>query len=164
MRTRTWARLAIGVLVIGGTFATLWAIYQPSVDTTPPEPPAPPIVRLRDARAVVLLYGAAQAPRLRAVIRCRGNQRSASGFWARRPVRACDALASTRGALLAGPGCRRTQPDRVRLHVVGAFGPHRFDRRQQRGGCPDPEGWLAVNALASPVLVPEREAEEARSE
>jgi hypothetical protein len=31
------------------------------------------------------------------------------------------------------------------------------DHRAQHGGCPDEGGWLAVNALALPVLPPEQE-------
>ena len=73
---------------------------------------------------------------------------------------ACDALVSTRTALLAGPGCARLGPGQVGIAAWGRFGASRFAHRAVRGGCPDPEGWLAVDALASPVFVPDRELED----
>jgi hypothetical protein len=112
---------------------------------------------------VVLLQTAGSTARRRATISCDGARRTASGFWRRDPAEACDALASTRGALLSGAGCRRLSPDRARMHVTGAFGERRFDLRQQDGGCPSPDGWLAVNALAAPVLVPKRKATDAKT-
>jgi hypothetical protein len=158
LRPRTWAKLTVGVLVIGGTFALLWAAFRPSVDSTvevrpPPRPPP-----LHGTHAVVLLRRAGSQRLFRATIACDGARRSARGFWAATPGVACDALASTRSALLAGPGCRRTLPTRDRLHVLGAFGPRRFDHRQQLGGCPDPRDWLAVDALGTPVFAPQRQA------
>jgi hypothetical protein len=162
MNARTWGKVAFGVVVIGGTLAGLWAVFSPSfpsVEKQSGRPAAVPV--LRDARAAVVL-SAARSPRTwRAVIVCDGRRRSATGFWARRPAAACDALAATRGALLAGAGCRRTPPGRWRLHVTGSFGGRRVDHRAQHGGCPDPDGWLAVNALVQPVLPPEQELTEA---
>jgi hypothetical protein len=158
MNARTWGKVTFGVVVIGGTLAGLWAEFRPSVpgvETQASRPAAVPV--LRDAHAVVVLT-AARSPRTwRAVIACNGRRRSATGFWARRPAEACDALAATRGALLAGPGCRRTLPGHWQLHVTGSFGERRVDHRAQHGGCPDDDGWLAVNALVLPVLPPEQE-------
>jgi hypothetical protein len=45
--------------------------------------------------------------------------------------------------------------------VTGSFGGRRVDHLAQHGGCPDPDGWLAVNALVLPVLPPEQELTEA---
>jgi hypothetical protein len=84
MGAQTAVKVAIGVLVIGGTFAALWAVYRPSLPTTTPVEPRPRVPLLHDAYADV----------------------------------------------------------------------------QQQGGCPDIDGWLAVNALAKPVLVPEQELTE----
>jgi hypothetical protein len=156
-----WGRLALGLLVIGGTFVALWAIYRPSVSPTEPAVQPPPAVTLHAARAVVRLMPGGSTRAQGAVIACNGRRRTSTGFWAGAPIRACNALASARGALLAGLGCPHTSPDLTRLHVTGAFGPRRFDLHQQRGGCPDPDGWLAVNVLASPVLVPDRKATDA---
>ena len=36
-----------------------------------------------------------------------------------------------------------------------------MDHRAQHGGCPDPDGWLAVNVLVLPVLPPEQEVTDA---
>src|SRR4051812_18777723 len=106
MNARTWGKVTFGVVVIGGTLAGLWAVFRPSsagVETRASRSAAVPV--LRDARAAVVL-SAAHSPRIwRAVIVCDGRHRAATGFWARRPAVACDALAATRGALLAGPGC-----------------------------------------------------------
>jgi hypothetical protein len=160
IKPRTWAKLTIGVLTIGGIVAVLWALYDPEpLKPVAPEPtPAP--ARLHAARATVVVSGAAAG---RASIRCDGERRSASGFWAGDAVRACDALAATRGALLSGPGCRRRDPGRVQVRIVGSVEGRRFDHAQQRGGCPDPDGWLAVDVLASPVLAPDSEADEGGS-
>jgi hypothetical protein len=161
MRPRTWGKLTAGVLIIGGTLVGLWAAFRPAVDpVVPVRPPARPPL-LAATRAVVLLQPASSSRSERATISCNGLRRTASGFWRRNPAEACDALASTRTALLRGPGCRRLSPNRVRLRITGAFGSRRFDHRQQDGGCPEPDGWLAVNALAAPVLVPERKATDA---
>jgi hypothetical protein len=35
------------------------------------------------------------------------------------------------------------------------------DHRAQHGGCPDPDGWLAVNALVLPILPPAQKLTEA---
>ncbi len=158
MSPRTWGKVTFGLLVIGGTLGGLWAAFRPSlpgVETEASRPAAVPA--LRDARAAVVLSAAGSPRTWRAVIACDGRRRSATGFWARRPAAACDALAATRGALLAGAGCRRTPPGRWRLHVTGSFGGRRVDHRAQHGGCPDADGWLAVNALVLPVLPPEQE-------
>jgi hypothetical protein len=142
--------------VIGGTLGALWAIYRPSVRTTTEVSRTPPPPLPRDAHAVLRLDGPSLGPgERRATIDCDRRAR-ATGFWAARPTEACDALASTRAGLLAGPGCRRTSSARVRLDVRGTFGRRRFTHVQQEGGCPDPDGWLAVNALADPVLAPQR--------
>jgi hypothetical protein len=45
--------------------------------------------------------------------------------------------------------------------VTGAFGGRRVDHRAQHGGCPDPDGWLAVNALVLPILPPAQKLTEA---
>ena len=68
------------------------------------------------------------------------------------PATACDALASTRGALLSGPGCPRAGRRYVGITATGSFGGRDFAHRAVRGGCPDPDGWLAVNVLGLPVL------------
>ncbi|MEA2381642.1 MAG: hypothetical protein QOH72_1613 [Solirubrobacteraceae bacterium] len=161
LRPSTWGKLCLGVLVIGGTLVGLWAAFRPSIDPTvavkpPPEPPA-----LHNARADVILNRAGSASQSRAAIACNGADRRATGFWARDPGGACDALASTRGALLAGPGCARPRRRYDRMRVVGSFAGRRFVHRAQRGPCPDVQGWLAVNALSLPVLEPEREATDA---
>jgi hypothetical protein len=158
LRPRTWAKLTIGVLVIGGILTVLWAVYDPSpLEPVRPRPTAT-AAPLRAARAGVAVVDGSGRLR-RAAIRCDGDRRSASGFWAGRPGPACDALASARSALLSGPGCRSRQPGHARLRATGAFGSRTFDHSQQRGGCPDPDGWLAVNVLASPVVPPDREAD-----
>jgi hypothetical protein len=163
MRPRTWGKLTAGVLVIGFTLVGLWAAFRPSVDPAVPPKPRPRPPALTATRAVVLLQPAGSGTGHRATISCDGARRVASGFWRRDPAEACDALASTRGALLAGAGCRRLSSRRARLHVTGRFGSRAFDLRQQDGGCPDPDGWLAVNALAAPILVPQRKAADAGS-
>ncbi|MEA2284089.1 MAG: hypothetical protein QOJ21_132 [Solirubrobacteraceae bacterium] len=163
LRPRTWGKVTAGVVVIGGTLAGLWAAFRPSVDPVVEPKPRPRPPALTATRAVVLLQPAGSAGSRRATISCDGPRRAASGFWGRRPAEACDALASTRAGLLAGSGCRRLSRNRDRLHVSGAFGSRRFDVRQQSGGCPDPDGWLAVDALAAPVLVPQRKAADAGS-
>jgi hypothetical protein len=158
MHLVTWARAGAGLLIIGGTILILWLIYQPTIDDTVTPPPPPRLPPLHQARADVLLVVAGRGGPHRATISCNDGRWSATGFWAPKPREACDALASTRGALLAGPGCHRLARDRTRLEVSGGFGPRRFVHRAQFGGCPDPDQWLAVNALARPVLVPEQKA------
>jgi hypothetical protein len=157
LRARTWGKIAFGVLVIGGTMATLWAIYRPDVAPVVEtrKPPAVPVLYRTSATVTLLPPGS--APSRRATIRCDGRTRSATGFWAKTPAEACDALASTRPALLASAGCASTRTDRLRMHVTGAFGPRRVDHVAQQGGCPDPREWLSVNALASAVRPPEQQ-------
>jgi hypothetical protein len=156
MQLLTWARAGVGLLIIGGVVLTLWLIYQPMVNdvVTPPPPPEPP--PLHQARADVVLSRPGRSARRRATIACDGERWAASGFWSGRSREACDALASTRGALLSGRGCARMAAARTRLRVVGAFGPRHFEYRAQEGGCPDPDQWLAVDALARPILVPQQ--------
>jgi hypothetical protein len=148
-----------GTVVIGGVLAGLWLIFG----TRTPEPAGderPAVPRLADTRAVVRVRDGARTQR--ASISCDGSRRSATGFWARDPAGACDALASTRGALLSGPGCPRIGRRQVGLSATGSFGARRFAHRALRDGCPDLEGWLDVNVLASPVLEPAQELERAR--
>jgi len=157
LRPSTWGKLCLGVLVIGGTMVGLWAAFRPSVDPTVPPAPRPHAPALRDAQAVVVVRRSGAAGERRAVIACDGARHRAAGFWARDPRGACDALASTRGALLAGPGCAR--PGRfTSIRVAGAFAGRRFVHRAARAPCPDLQGWLAVNALAMPVLPPDSAA------
>jgi hypothetical protein len=161
MGRRSWVRVATGVLVIGGVIGGLWLHYRPQVRPVggAPEPPVP---RLQDARAQLEVSGPGhRGSQRRAGIACDGDRRSASGFWAGKPGLACDALASTRAALLSSPGCTTTESDRLRLVVRGRFGDRRFRHRSQRGGCESPDEWLAVNALVIPVEIPERELEPA---
>lgn len=158
MNARAWGKLTLGVVLIGGILAGLWAMYGPRT-AGPPNEPRPPLPRLADARAIVRVREGSGTRR--AFISCQGDRRRASGFWGAAPAEACDALASTRTALLAGPGCPRLAPGQVGIAARGRFGARRFAHRAVRGGCPDPEGWLAVNALASPVIVPDRELEPA---
>ena len=161
MGTQTAVKAAIGVLVIGGTFAALWAVYRPSLPTTTPVEPPRRVPLLHDAYAVIRLEGGTiDSHRRRATVTCVGRRRRATGFWAASPAEACDALASTRTALLSGRRCRRVSAGRVRLIARGAFGRRRFDHVQQQGGCPVIDGWLAVNVLAKPVLVPQQELTE----
>ena len=158
MNTRAWAKLTLGVVLIGGTLVGLWARYGPRADA-PPDTPRAPLPRLDDARAIVRVHD--HSDTRRAVISCHGDRTRASGFWGASPGEACDALASTRTALLAGPGCPRLEPGQVGIAARGRFGARRFAHRAVRGGCPDPEAWLAVDALASPVVGPDRELEPA---
>jgi hypothetical protein len=44
------------------------------------------------------------------------------------------------------------------MRVAGAFAGRRFVHRAARAPCPDLQGWLAVNALAMPVLPADRAA------
>jgi hypothetical protein len=162
LRPQTYGKLLIGLLVIGGTLVTLWAIYRPSAPTTVRVSPSPAPPPLHRARALVLVELARSDTVRRAEIRCHGRRKEATGFWAKDPAGACGALVATKGALLGGQRCGRLDRNEARLHATGAIGDRRFDVRQQRGGCPDPHGWLAVNALASPVLRPESELDEAR--
>jgi hypothetical protein len=154
-------KVAVGALIIGGVIASLWAAYRPLLPSesivTPRPTPAPP--RLYDSRAVVAVRQAGSDVALWAVITCDGRRRSAGGYWKRDPRRACDALAATRGALLGAQGCSSSRTWRVRVRVTGRFGGRRFDHRAQRGGCPDDEGWLAVNVLATPVVPPDQAVE-----
>jgi hypothetical protein len=149
------------VLAIGGILAFLWIEFGPrgaggTVAATPT--PRPPV--LHDARANVTVWQAGSGRAERATIRCNGARRSATGFWSTDPAEACDALASVRGALVAGPGCRRPLRTQVRLHAVGRFGTQAFDHSAQRASCPDAQAWLSVNALAVPVLPPDQELDQ----
>ena len=164
LRPATWARACIGVLVIGGTLVGLWAAFRPTVDPRVPVVPPPRTPALRDARAVVVLTRSAEVARRgegrrhRASIVCRGARRHAGGFWAHDPRGACDALASTRGALLAGPGCAHPRRGSTWMLAVGSFAGRRFVHRAARAGCPGLGPWLAVEALAMPLLHPDRAA------
>ena len=153
-----WGRVALGLLLIGGPIAILYAIFQPSV----PKPAEPAkraaAPRLTDSHAVVVLRQAGSERRHRASIACDGARMTASGFWAHDPRGACDALASTRTVLLATPGCDRPFRKGVRLQVQGAFGTRSFTHRVERDVCPSDEPWLGVNALALPVLRPDQKA------
>ena len=156
----TTTRAAVGILVIGGVFVALWLMYRPSV--TPEGPIAePPVPKLHAARASVRITGPLRGAH--ASIACDGARQVASGFWAGHAARACDALASTRGALLSGVGCRQGPADDVGLIVTGAFGSRRFSHRADRSGCPSVDAWLAVEALAVPVLFPQRKLEPAKT-
>jgi hypothetical protein len=130
----------------------MWAAFKPPVREIPSTPaqhtPAPP--RLDNARALVVLRRAGAVRR--AAIACDGDRRTATGFWAGSPIDACSALAGTRGALLAGPGCPRIAPRLTSLRVTGAFGTRRFAYQAPFGGCPDDRDWLAVSVFAEPVL------------
>jgi hypothetical protein len=150
-------RYAVGVSLIAGVLGGLWVAYGPRTPDPPEKQPAP--VRLTAAAAVVRVREGSETRR--ASISCDGDRRRASGFWAADPMQACDALASTRGALLSGPGCARVGRGRVTIAATGSFGARRFAHRAVRGGCPDPDDWLAVNALAAPVLQPDQELEPA---
>jgi hypothetical protein len=151
-----WVKALIGALLIGGVCAGVWAV-SPLHPVAPPEP-TPVAPKLDDAHAVVVLRRAGAVQR--ATITCDGDRRTATGFWAGDAPGACSALASTRGALLAGPGCR-VAPKQMSLHVTGAFGDRRFDHRVPFGGCDDDADWLGVNVFASPVLGPQRAVEDA---
>lgn len=157
MNARAWGKLTLGVVLIGGILVGLWAMYGPRTPA-PPDNPRPRLPRLADARATVRVRDGSGTRR--AFISCHGDRRRASGFWGAAPAEACDALASTRAALLAGSGCARLGPAPAGIAARGRFGARRFAHRAVRGGCPDPEGWLAVDALASPVFVPDRELED----
>ncbi len=149
-------RYVVGGSLIAGVLGALWVAYGPRT----PDPPRPaPVVRLAAADAVVRVREGSETRR--ASISCNGDRRRASGFWAKDPVDACDALASTRGALLSGPGCARVGRGQVTIAATGSFGARRFSHRAVRGGCPDPDEWLAVDALATPVLEPDQELEHA---
>jgi len=151
-------RYVIGVSLIAGVLGGLWVAYGPRTPE-PLEEQRAPVVRLHAADAVVRVREGSETRR--ASISCNGDRRRASGFWAEDPVQACDALASTRGALLSGPGCARVGRGRVTIVATGSFGARRFVHRAIRGGCPDADDWLAVNALATPVLEPDQELEPA---
>jgi hypothetical protein len=148
--------VAIGVLLIGGVLGVLWAEFGPR----DPEPEARAVPELEGARATVELRDLPlPGQEAAATIECDGDDRTATGYWADDPLGACEALASTRGALTSGPGCAKLSPDRARMTVTGAFEGREFSHRAQRGGCPDPDGWLAVNALAGGLVPPDRELE-----
>ncbi len=151
-------RSIIGVAVIAGVLGGLWIAYGPRTPE-PLEEQRAPAPRLTAADAVVRVRTGSDTRR--ASISCQGERRRASGFWADDPVQACDALAATRGALLSGPGCARDDRGAIAITATGSFGDRRFAHRAVRGGCPDPDGWLAVNALAGPVLDPDQELEPA---
>jgi hypothetical protein len=153
MRGRSWTRPAVGGLVIVGVYAVLWMEFGPRPSGSPDERPGH--VHLVDATAVVTVLSSSRTRH--ASIACDGVGRRASGFWAADPATACDALASARGALLSGPGCPRIGRHRVGITATGSFGGRDFAHRAVRGGCPDPDGWLAVNVLGLPVLSPDRE-------
>jgi hypothetical protein len=150
-------RYVVGAALIAGILGALWVAYGPRTPDPPAEQRAP--VRLAAADAVVRVREGSKTRR--ASISCHGDRRRASGFWADDPVQACDALASTRGALLSGPGCARVGRGRAIIAATGSFGARRFAHRAVRGGCPDLDDWLAVNVLATPVLKPDQELEPA---
>ena len=155
MHGRNWAKAALGALVIAGVYAVLWLEFGPRPAPPPDEPPGH--AHLADATAVVTVHSSTRTRH--ASIACHGERRRASGFWAADPATACDALASTRGALLSGPGCPRIGRRRVGITATGSFGGRDFAHRAVRAGCPDPDGWLAINVLALPVLGPDQELE-----
>lgn len=150
----------VGVVVIGAILGGMWAAYKPAVLVVPPTrlTPTRPPPRLDDAHAAVVLRRAGAVRH--ATIGCDGDRRTATGFWVRDPVGACSALASTRGALLAGPGCGRIPPRATSLRITGAFGRRTFAHQAPLGGCPDDAQWLAVSVFAEPVLGPQRKAED----
>jgi hypothetical protein len=150
-------RALIGALLIGGILVGVWAASP--LHPVPSPEPTPAAPNLTDAHAVVVLRRAGAVQR--AGITCDGDHRSATGFWADDVPGACSALASTRGALLAGPGCPQIAPRQMSLHVTGAFGERKFDHQVPFGGCPDDADWLAVNVFASPVLGAQRAADDA---
>ena len=136
-----------------GIYAVLWVELGPR-----PAGPAverPGQLHLTNATALVTVHSGSRT--WQAMIACDGDARRASGFWAHDPATACDALASTRGALLSRPGCPRVRRRHVGITATGSFGGRDFAHRAVRGGCPDPEGWLAVNVLGLPVLEPDQE-------
>jgi hypothetical protein len=151
------AKIAVAAVLIGGTFGVLWAVYRPSVPAPTPAPRTPPPPVLHRTHADLRVHGRT------ATIECDGSRRRATGFWAADATEACDALASTRAALLAGHSCRRLRAGRLRLVASGAFGRRAFHVVQQRGGCPDPDDWLAVNALVRPLVAPDQKLSPARS-
>jgi len=157
MTARSWGRLALGVVLIGGILAGLWVEFGPR-PVEPADDDRPARARLADADAVLRVRDGAGTRR--ASIACDGDLRRASGFWAVDAAQACDALAATRVALLAGPGCPRIGRRQVGIAAEGSFGDRRFTHRAVRGGCPDPEAWVAVNALALPVLGPDQELDD----
>jgi len=156
MSARPWWRVALGVVLIGGILVGLWVEYRPEPLPEGEDRAAAP--RLADAAAVVKLHdGSVIRP---ASIACDGDDRRASGFWAYDAVQACDALAATQAALVSGRGCPRIGRRHVGIAVTGSFDGRRFAHRAVRGGCPDPDDWLAVNALALPVLGLDQELDE----
>jgi hypothetical protein len=158
--SRTWGKLTLGTLTIGGILVGLWATRAPQT-VEPASPHHSAVPRLAAADAAVRVREGSHTRR--ASISCHGDRIRASGFWATDAADACDALASTRLALLSGPGCPRIAGREVGITVTGSFGARRFAHRAVRGGCPDPDGWLAVDVLAAPVLKPDQELEDAWS-
>ncbi len=148
-------RYVLGGLVIVGVYAVLWVELGPR--PVGPADERPGHLQLADATAVVTVHSSSRTRH--ASITCDGADRRASGFWAADPATACDALASTRGALLSGPGCPRIGRRRVGIRATGSFDGRNFAHRAVRGGCPDPDGWLAVNILGLPVLTPDQQLE-----
>jgi hypothetical protein len=146
-------RPALGGLVIVGIYVVLWVEFGPRPAGPAAERPAH--LHLADATALVTVHTGSRTRQ--ASIACDGKGRRASGFWAHDPATACDALASTRGALLSGPGCPRVGRHHVGITATGSFGGRDFAHRAVRGGCPDPDDWLAVNVLGLPVLEPDQE-------
>jgi hypothetical protein len=153
---RVQPKIAVAAVIIGGTFGALWAVYRPSLPapTPVPRPPPPPV--LHRTHATLRVLGRT------ATIECDGSRRRATGFWAADATDACDALASTRTALLAGRSCRSPRAGWLRLVASGAFGRRAFHVVQQRGGCPDPDDWLAVDALVRPIVAPDQKLGPAR--
>jgi hypothetical protein len=147
----------VGILVIGGVLTWLWIEFGPWTDGASDEAAVP---ALANSRAVVKVAGPGLPRGATSTITCDGLRRTATGFWADNPREACDALASTGDALVDGPGCRALDHRQLRIAVTGTFEGREFAHRQQRGGCPDDDGWLAVNALVEPVAIPERKAAE----
>ncbi len=148
-------RYVLGGLVIVGVYAVLWVELGPR--PVGPADERSGHLQLADATAVVTVHSSSRTRH--ASIACDGDDRRASGFWAADPATACDALASTRDALLSGPGCPRIGRRRVGIRATGSFDGRNFAHRAVRGGCPDPDGWLAVNILGLPVLTPDQQLE-----
>ena len=140
-----------------GVYAVLWVEFGPR-PVGPADERRPSHLQLAHASATVTVHSGSRTRHAR--IACDGDDRRASGFWAADPATACDALASARDALLSGPGCARIARRRVGITATGSFGGRRFAHRAVRGGCPDPDGWLAVNVLGVPVLMPDQELDE----
>jgi hypothetical protein len=156
---RTWGKLTLGVLIIGGVLVTLWATNRPAAPTPVQVTPTPTPAPLHAARARLVVTGA--GPARRATLRCDGARRDATGFWAGAAKPGCDALSSVHVALLAGPGCTAPVAGRVRLRASGSIAGRRFDHLAQRGGCPGDQQWLEVDALVAPVIRPDQKLDRA---